>query len=305
MLIREALPLFIIDMNKNLKKRNNYISYLLLAPWLVMFIIFMLIPFVLGIFYSFYDYNFVDLKFIGFENYSEIFNDTVFLKSIGNTVIIAFVVVCLTITVSLFLSYLIVKQSKKMQTTSKIALYVPSVSSSVAIVTAWRWIFGPAMGISSSICLKLGVTAIDWFGQPLSALSMVCSLVLIFSLGQPVVLYTAAMNDVPKEYYESASLDGASPLKQFFKITLPLIRPTTLYILVTSTIALIQVFEVPMLLTSGGPQYSTTTILLLLYKMAFEYGKFGKAAAMGVVMFAMVAIISLFQFRLMGRKNEK
>ena len=282
-------------MNKRLKK--NISSYLFLAPWLCFFFVFMLIPFVMGIVYSFFDYNFVEMKFVGLDNYRYIFSDRVFLQSIGNTVLIALVVVSMTIMLSLFLSAQIVKLGEAWQGISKIALYIPAVSSSVAVVAICRWIFGPACGISSAICNKLGIAAIDWFGQADNALSLVCLMTLTFALGQPVVLYTAAMDAVPKSYYEAAELDGASEWQQFFSITLPLIGPTTLYILVTSTIAMMQVFEVPMLLTSGGPQYSTTTILLLLYKTAFEYAKFGRAAAMGVVLFVIIGIFAIVQFR--------
>ena len=287
-------------MNQRFKKlRKSKTSYVFLTPWLLFFVVFMLIPFVIGIVYSFFDYNFVDMEFCRFENYKYIFSDAVFLKSIGNTFLIAFIVVSLTISFSLLLSTQIVKHTKKFQALSKIALYIPAVTSSVAIVAIWRWLFGPAYGISSTICAKLGVTAIDWFGQPGTALSLVCLLILTFSLGQPIVLYTAAMDAVPITYYEAARLDGASGIRQFFSITLPMIRPTTLYIMVTSTIGMMQVFEVPMLLTAGGPQYSTTTILLLLYKTAFEYGRFGRAAAMGVVLFIIIGVIALFQFRTM------
>ncbi len=282
-------------MLKRIKK--NATSYLFLAPWFCFFVAFMLIPFIMGIVYSFFDYDFVNMKFVGFDNYKYILSDPIFLQSIRNTVLIAVIVVVLTLIVSLFLSHLIVKQSKKFQGFSKVALYIPAVSSSVAIVAIWRWVFGPACGISSSICAKLGVTAIDWFGQSNTATTLVCLMVLTFSVGQPIVLYTAAMDSVPKTYYEAAEIDGASEWKQFFSITLPMVAPTTLYILVTSTIAMMQVFEVPMLLTSGGPQYSTTTILLLLYKTAFEYAKFGRAAAMGVVLFVIIGLIAIIQFK--------
>lgn len=272
-------------------------AYAFLLPWLLMFTVFTLIPFLIGIFYSFFDYDFVTMKFVGLGNYGALFQDPAFLRSLLNTFLIALIVVTLTICVSLVLSVWIVNQSKSFQAISKIALYIPAVSSSVAIVAIWRWIFGPACGISAMICAKLGVSAIDWFGQPLNAFSLVCLMVLTFSLGQPIVLYTAAIDSVPKTYYEAAELDGASKVRQFFSVTLPMIAPTTLYILITSTIAMMQVFEVPMLLTSGGPQNTTTTLLLLLYKTAFEYGRFGLAAAMGVVLFLIIGVIAIFQFR--------
>ncbi len=282
-------------MNKRIGK--NMSSYAFLLPWFVFFLIFMLIPFFMGVFYSFFEYDFANMKFVGFENYEYIFTDAVFVQSIGNTVTIALVVVGLTIIISLFLSNLIVKLSESWQGIAKVAIYIPAVSSSAAIVAIWRWVFGPASGISATICSALGITAIDWFGQSNNAMSLVCLMTLTFSLGQPVVLYTAAIDAIPKVYYEAACLDGASGWKQFRHVTLPMVAPTTLYILVTSTIAMMQVFEVPMLLTSGGPQYSTTTILLLLYKTAFEYTKFGRAAAMGVVLFVIIGVIALFQFK--------
>ncbi len=284
-------------MRKRIK--DNIICYLFLAPWLVFFIIFMLIPFVSGLVYSLYDYDYVDMKSVGLDNYKYIFSDEIFLRSIINTIIIAFTVVILTICIGLFLSQLIVRQSKRLQAALKAAIYIPAVTSSVAIVAVWKWILNPAYGISASISINLGIIPIDWFGQAGTAMSVVSLMVLTFALGQPVVLYTVAMMAIPKTYYEVADIDGASNFRKFFSITIPLIKPTTLYIVITSTIAMMQVFEVPMLLTSGGPQYATTTILLLLYKTAFEFTKFGRAAAMGVVLFIIIGAVAVFQFRLM------
>jgi len=245
---------------KNLYKHRW--AYIFLAPWLFFFFIFVFVPFVIGITYAFFDYNFVTM-------------------------------------ISLLLSAIIIRQKKRIQSLSKIAIYIPAVTSSVAIVAIWRWVFSPALGISAAICAKLGITAIDWFGQPANALTLVSLMVLSFTLGQPVVLYTAAMIAVPKTYFEAALMDGASEIRQFFSIMLPMIRPTTLYITVTSTIGIMQVFEVPLLFTAGGPQHATTTIMLMLYRTAFDSARFGRAAAMGVVLFVMIGILGIIQFRAM------
>ena len=282
-------------MGKRLKK--SIPSYLFILPWVCLFVIFSLIPFVSGFIYSFFDYNLVTMKFTGLENFKYIFNDKNFVRSITTTLMLALSVLIIQQVITLFLAQLVAKVTHGWKRISKVCLYVPAVISSLALVLVWRWIFHPGYGLSTTICRMLGVAPIDWFGDLGPAIITVISMTVYVTLASPIVLYSAAIESVPQTYYEAAELDGASQTRQFFSITLPMIKPTILYVMVTSTIGLMQIFEVPMTLTGGGPYYGTTTMQLMLYNTALGSGKFGRASAMGVVMFAIIAVLSIIQFR--------
>jgi multiple sugar transport system permease protein len=283
----------------NKKTREAVFSYAFLAPWLIFFVVFMLIPFVYGIVYSVFDYDYASMEFIGLDNFKYILTNQFFLRSIVNTLILAVIGITSTISTTLFLSQLIVRQKRKLQVVSKMGFYIPAVSSSIAITTVWKWVFSPTYGISATILNKLGLPAFDYFSNTATSMGMIALMLLTFSIAQPIVLYTAAMDAIPSTYFEAAEIDGASQFQKFFSITLPLVKPTTLYLLITMTIGGMQVFEVPMFLTGGGPNYATTTILLYLYNIAFKSGQVGRAAAMGVILFVIIGVLAIVQFRTM------
>jgi multiple sugar transport system permease protein len=283
----------------NKKIREAVFSYIFLAPWLIFFVVFMLIPFIYGIVYSVFDYNYMDMKFIGLDNFKNILTNKFFLKSIVNTLILAVIGIILTISTTLFLSQLIVRQNKRLQIVSKMGLFIPAVSSSIAITAVWKWVFNPTFGISATLLSNLGLPAFDYSSNSATAMGMISLMLLSFGIAQPVVLYTTAMDAIPSTFFEAAEIDGATQLQKFFSITLPLVKPTTLYLLITMTIGGMQVFEVPMFLTGGGPNYATTTILLFLYNIAFKSGQVGRAAAMGVILFVIIGVLAIIQFRTM------
>lgn len=276
---------------------KNKWGYLFLLPWVLLFTIFIFLPFVIGLILSMYEYNFAALKFAFFDNFILLFQDSIFLNSIATTLLLAVIIVPVCITLALWVSNLIFNSGNTVQSLVKAGFYVPAVISSAALVITWKWIFNPAYGLSKYFTDLLGAASIDWYGSPVNAVLVVSILLILILVGQPIILYSAAMGGIPVSYYEAANIDGATGLQKFFNITLPLLKPTTLFIMVTMTIGSLQIFEIPMLLTAGGPQFKTTTILYLLYKTAFEYTKFGLASAMGVVLFIIIAMIALIQFK--------
>lgn len=280
------------------KIRNNLTSYLFLAPWLILFLLFVAYPFLYGFSISLFEFDYVNRTFIGFQNYQTLFSDALFLRSIWATLRLALIVIPGTLIFSLWVASTINDRSKALQSFTKVAFYLSSIVSEVALVIVWKWMFNPGFGLSAALTDALGIPRIDWLGNLSFAVPLVSMLVLTFTVSQPVILYSAAMNNIPMDYYEAADIDGATRRVQFFKITLPLLKPTTTFILITTTIANLQIFTVPYLLTAGGPEYGTTTMLLMIYKNAFEYGKYGYASAMGVVLFLIIAVFAFFQFKL-------
>lgn len=269
-------------------------------PWLILFCVFVLYPFVSGIGISLTEYDFASSKFVFLDNYKEILEQKQFATAMLTSFKLAIFIVPSVILFSLWISNMLMGMKKRTQAFVKASLYIPGTVSGVALVITWKWIFNPAYGLSNYLCNLMGVQPINWYGESFYALLLIIVLVVFIAIGSNVILFSAAMIGIPISYYEAADIDGATDFKKFRYITLPLLKPTTLYVTITSTIGAFQVFELPLLLTAGGPNFSTTSVMLLLYKTAFEYDKFGLAAAIGVIIFAIIAVISVVQFKLLS-----
>ena len=182
--------------------------------------------------------------------------------------------------------------------------YLPVVTGSVAVVVVWKWIFNKYAGILNYICttLRFTDTNIDWLGSTDTAIWCILTILFTTSIGQPIVLYIAALGNVDKSLTEAAEVDGATPLRIFWQIKWPAIMPTTLYIVVITTINSFQCFALIQLLTSGGPVNSTNTVMYYLYQNAFTLYRYGYANAMGVILALIIALFSALQFKVM--KND-
>ena len=294
--------------NKKPTKSKAKWAIVFLLPWLALFAVFTLYPFVYGIYVSFTDFGIKGINainFVGLENYKAIQQDPAFTNSVLATIGYAAVIIPLTIAVALWVSFLLQGYGDRANTFSKALIYLPGVACTTALVVVWKFVFMPGSGLLSGILSSAGFPLFSLFDSPATSIPVLSILILSISLGQPVILYSAAMNSIPATYYEAAEIDGASRTKQFFSITLPLLQPTNIFVMVTTTIGVLQVFVVPYLMTGGGPQYKTSSLLLMVYKSAFQNGSFGYASAVGVVLFIFTAIIAALQFRLMRREvNE-
>ena len=291
-----------------MKKSKARWAFVFLLPWLALFAVFTLYPFVYGIYVSFTDFGLKGVSavnFVGLENYKAIPRDPAFSSSVLATIGYAVVIIPLTIVVALWISFLLQGYGGRTNTFSKALIYLPGVACTTALIIVWKFVFQPGAGLMSWIFSSFGFPMFSLFDNPVTSIPTLSILILSISLGQPVILYSAAMNSIPATYYEAAEIDGASKAKQFFSITLPLLQPTNIFVMVTTTIGVLQVFVVPYLMTGGGPQYKTSSLLLMVYKSAFQNGSFGYASAVGVVLFVFTAIIAALQFRLMRREvNE-
>jgi len=275
-------------------------GYFFLIPWALFFFVFTLFPFLFGILVSFTDYSLSGMKFIGLDNYKRVFSQTAFIRSAIATFSYAAIILPLTIVAALWISYEIHDRSEKFNSFTKASLYLPGVTTLSALTVVWKFLLIPTFGLVAVILARFGFKA-SLLDNPASAIPIVSVLIVSVGLGQPVILYTAAMNNIPVTYYEAAQLEGASRFSIFRGITFPLIRPTTTYILITNTIGILQLFVVPYLMTSGGPAYRTSTLLLLVYNSAFLNGSFGYASAIGTILFLMTAVLAVIQFWIMRR----
>ena len=290
-------PQISLKLRRRKKIKNIVACYLFLLPWLVFLTVFTVYPFVYGFVMSLFQVTYKQITYVGFLNFAELFRDTMFLGAIAATLKMCLIIIPGTVAVSLWIAATIQDRSKHLQGSAKMVFYITSVVSQVALAIAWKFMFNPAYGLSASLTDVLGIRRLDWFAREDLVIPLVSALVMTFSISQPIILFSAAMDNIPRDYYEVAELEGATRTKKFLAITLPLIRPTLTFVFITATIANLQVFVVPYLLTGGGPNYKTTTILYMVYRNAFEFGRYGYAAAMGIVLFAIIAVLVLFQYR--------
>jgi multiple sugar transport system permease protein len=181
---------------------------------------------------------------------------------------------------------------------------LPVVASGVVLSMVWLYIYHPTYGLLNYLLSLVGVSPIPWLGTTETALPSLAAVVISWTIGQPLIIFLAGLGGIPQDLYDAASIDGADGWQQFWKVTLPLLVPTTLFVLVTQTINVFQVFVVVLLMTKGGPVNSTQTIVYRIWETAFTFFKFGYASAMGVVLLVLVSVVAVVQFRLLGREVE-
>lgn len=287
--------------SRRLMIRETTTSYLFLAPFLIFFIMFVLYPMFMYVYTSFFDATMGrDDIFVGFQNYNTLFQDTVFWVALKNTLVIVLVSVPVTCVFSLWVASVISKMNVAATSAFRCIFYLPVVTGSVAVTMVWKWMFNNYYGIFNYLGTNLGLIDrnINWLGEPEYALGCIILILLTTSVGQPIVLYVSALDNVDKSLVEAAEVDGATPMQAFWRIKWPQMMPTTLYILVITTINSFQCFALIQLLTLGGPNNSTMTIMYYIYYNAFKLYKYGYGNAMGVILAIIIAILSAVQFKL-------
>ena len=294
------------SLSKALIRRETKAGYAFMLPSLVFFIGFVIIPMVMCVVTSFFDSTMGNTEdvFVGFANYVELFNDPIFRKALVNTLIIVVVSVPIVCVFSLWVATVI--YDLKMWATSlfRIIFYLPVVTGSVAVTVVWKWMFNNYYGIFNYLGKATGLISqnINWLGDERFALGCIILILLTTSVGQPIVLYVSALGNVDQSLIEAAQVDGSTRNQVFWKIKWPQIMPTTLYILIITTINSFQCFALIQLLTSGGPNHATDTIMYYIYYTCFKLYRYGYANAMGVVLAIIIAIISAIQYKV-GQEN--
>ena len=295
-------------MSRALVRRETRAGYLFLLPSLFFFLAFVVFPMVLCIFTSFFDSTMgkdTEDTFIGLANYKELFKDKIFLGALKNTLLIVVVSVPTVCVFSLWVASAIYDMKPALTSIYRVIFYLPVVTGSVAVTVVWKWMFNNYYGIFNYLSQSAGFTDknINWLGDAKYAIWCIILILFTTSVGQPIVLYVSALGNVDHSLVEAAEVDGATNTQVFWKIKWPQIMPTTLYILIITTINSFQCFALIQLLTSGGPNHSTDTIMYYIYYTAFKLYRYGYGNAMGVVLMILIAILSAVQFRLGRSKN--
>ena len=283
-------------MSRALVRRETTSAYLFLLPSLIFFVTFVVVPMFICVYYSFTDYGLGGVKgFAGLSNYIKLFQDPIFHRGFLNTVLMVVVAVPSVTAFSLWVSSAIYKMHSIPRSFFRCVFYLPVVTGSVAITVVWKWILDPYNGILNQL---IGTDGYNWLGESRTALACIILILFTTSIGQPIVLYVAALGNVDNSIIEAAQVDGATKLQVFWKVKWPAIMPTTLYVLVITTINSFQCFALIQLMTKGGPMNSTMTIMYQVYYAAYTLYDLGYANAIGVVLAIIIAIFSALQFKL-------
>lgn len=283
-------------------RKRDYMGLLYIAPWLIGLLVLQLYPFVTSFYYSFTDYQFFNKpEFIGFGNYIKLFtSDPEFFKSLQVTIVYTLFTVPGKIMMALFIALLLNKNMKGIGTIRTI-YYIPSLfSGSVAVAILWKLLFMND-GAINNILSMVGLPSVKWLGTEGTAMVTIC-LLEMWMFGSSMVMFLAALKQVPADLYESASLDGAGKVKGFFYITMPQISPILFFNVIMQTITALQNFTSAFVVTDGGPNNGTYVLGMKLYNEAFKYFKMGYASAISWIIFAMILIVTLLLFRFSSGK---
>ena len=291
-------------MSRALVRRETTAGYLFLLPSLIFFVGFVVLPMFLCIWNSLTDANMHtgQVHFIGLTNFINLWQDKNFTEALLNTFLIVVVSVPTVCAFSLWVSSAIYKMNGKLLSAFRCIFYLPVVTGSVAVTVVWKWMFDNYTGIFNYLLKSGGLIEknINFLGDSRYALWCIILILFTTSVGQPIVLYVSALGNVDQTLVEAASVDGASNLQVFWQVKWPQMLPTTLYILVITTINSFQCFALIQLLTQGGS--GTNTVMYYIYYTAFKLteqnGHFGYANAMGVILAIIIAILSAIQFKL-------
>nr|WP_227001819.1 sugar ABC transporter permease [Virgibacillus necropolis] len=287
------------------KKRSSFngwkdtvAGYLFIAPMFIGTSILVIFPIIASFFLSFTDWNFVTgingFNFIGLANFKELFNDANFLKSLTNNIILL-----LAIPIGLFISLIlavVINKHVYFKDFFKVIYFMPFISSVVAIAIVFQVLFHPTLGPINQLLMSLGVeNPPGWIADVDFALPSVMLILIWTNIGFQLIIYLAGLQNIPKELYEAAEMDGATAWYQFREITVPLVSPTTFLLLVTGLISSFKVFDLIIVLTNGGPAYSTSIPVVYLYEQAFVELRTGYASTIALVVLAVVLLITWLQ----------
>ena len=290
-----------MQMKNSLKE--NITGYLFIAPQLLLFLVFVVYPIIEGVRLSLFQINYQQETFIGFENYQRLFADPVFLKSTLNTVIFVVCIVALTVVFALFVASAVFDKNAKYVSFIRGSYYIPVMVSMVVMSMVWSFLLNPANGLIPYAARELEMVSVNFLGDKSLVLPVIIFITFATNVGQAIILYIASMIGVPKDVFEAAEIDGANRMTIIFKILIPLVKPTTIYIIIMNIIAVLKILVVIQLLTGGGPNNASTTLMYYLYNNAFKYNQLGIASAVGVIMFLITLFLSIPQLRIMFKKD--
>ncbi len=287
-----------------LSKRAKYnaAAYIFLVPALGVLTVFLFIPIVATFILSLTNWNIYAVNdiskviFVGLENYTKLFTDPVFWISLKNTMIFSLVGVPLNIALALLTAVILNQQFIRFKPLFRIGFFIPVVTTMVAVAVVWRWLYNPEFGIFNYFLGLVGIAPLNWLSDTALVLPSLILMAVWKGFGYNMIIFIAALQSIPECLYEAADLDGATDTQQFFYITLPMLKKTTFFIIIMTTIGYLQFFAEPYIMTQGGPLNSSMSVVLYMYNNGFKYYNLGYASAIAYILFGIIFAFTYVQF---------
>jgi multiple sugar transport system permease protein len=289
-------------------RRETRAAWLLLAPALGAILLFFAVPVVAGLLLSFTDFDLyaiadaANARWVGLANYGRLLVDPLFWRSLANTLLLVVVGGPLTLAVALAGAVLVNSRLARLRGVYRTVFFAPVVTTLVAAAVVWRYFYQPRHGLLNHVLGSLGLPAVDWLGDPRWSMLAITFLAVWRTFGYSLVILVAGLQAIPDSLYEAARLDGASAWQQFRQVSLPLLRPTMVFVTILNTVGFFQIFAEPYVMTRGGPLNSTMSIAMLMYAQGFRWWNMGSAAAVAFVLFAFILAFSALQAGLRRRQ---
>ena len=283
-------------------------AYFFLAPAVIAIFIFFFIPVIAAFVMSFTDFdiyalgNFNTIRFIGFNNYSKLFEDPLFWQSLKNTIYYVVLATPLAIAVSLGAAILLNSKLIKYKGFFRLSYFIPYITTLVAVAIVWRFIYHPKFGILNYFLGLFGVDPIDWLGDPNLAMPAIVIMSVWKTFGYNMIIFIAGLQNIPEDLYEAASLEGANEWQKFKTVTIPMLAPTTLFVSIITIVGYFQLFAEPYIMTQGGPLNKTLSIVQYMYQQGFRWWNMGYSASISFVLFFIILVVTILQFKL--QKNR-
>lgn len=280
-----------------LKRKEGIAGLLFVTPTLIYFFIFFLLPLLICIYASFTNWNILSVNrtFVGLRNYTKMFGDRKFWKAVSNTFYMM-LPIPFYLVLALAFAYCCHKKIRG-EKIFRVIYYLPYISSVVALVLIWKWLFNSQYGLVNNFLASMGVSGPNWLGDPIWTKRMIVIMIIWKMIGMTSIYYIAALENIPKTYYEAAELDGATKWQQFRTITFPMLTPTTFYLLVMDIIGSLQTFiEVQLFAPDGGRGYGVGTIVFYIWQKAFDSSQMGYACAAAILFGLFIMVVTACQF---------
>lgn len=290
-----------------LRRAEHRAAWVLVLPFCLLFLVFTAWPVLQSMFMSFTDTRARDLRtpfavdVVGLANYAKALGDPVFGRAAANTAAFVLFGVPLTLAAALASAVALDKGITKLRGLFRLGFYTPVITSIVAVAVVWRFLLQPDSGLVNTVLAAVGITGPNWLGDPHTALPALVAMAVWRNFGTGMIIFLAGLQSVPASLQEAAAIDGAGAWRRFWAITFPLLRPTLLFVAVTTTIGYLQFFEEPFVMTKGGPLNSTISVSMATYQQ-FGFGNYGLAGAMSYLIFVVIAIVTALQFRLLRER---
>ncbi|MBY0089477.1 sugar ABC transporter permease [Priestia aryabhattai] len=294
------------ETKNRVKWKENVVAYTFLGPALLLLLLFLIIPAIMSVYYAFTDYYLLtpDMrKFVGLDNFINLFKDPIFLKSLANTLKFVVWVIPLQIGAALGLALLLNKQ-RKANTFFKVAYFSPVVMSLVVISVLWLYLLNPNEGIINNVLTYFGVSAQLFLTSPKQAMFTIVFVSAWQGAGFQMLIFLAGLQNIPGDVYEAAQLDGMNKWQRFIYITLPLLKPTSIFIFITTLIGAFKLLVQPMVMTQGGPVNSTMTVVYYIYQTGFTDRMVGYASSIALLFGTIIGLVTLAQRKLVKEEDD-